>query len=162
MTCLWVYVISFHLSPQHPAMHSVSPVSYALSLPLNLTACPYFCSFVINASPCLTTSAYCLFLSSGRFVSMTPLTRSIVHGMRSAAMNLARSLQMPRTLVITLELALIQVEGLPIQKVNRHAKFIRHTLQPNDLVALQQLLISPKTHLSHKPTAMFVEVAVLA
>ena len=105
-----------------------APVSYALSLPFNLTACPYFCSFVINASPCLTTSVYCLFLSSGRFVSMIPLTRSIVHGMRSAAMNLARSLQMPRTLVIALELALIQVEGLPIQKVNRHAKFIRHTL----------------------------------
>ena len=68
-------------------------LSYALSLPRNRTACPYFCNFVIKLSPCLTTSAYCLFLSSGRFVSMIPLTRSIVQGIRSAAMNLARSLQ---------------------------------------------------------------------
>ena len=66
---------------------------HPLSLPLSLTACPYFCSFVIRASPCLTTSAYCLFLSSGLFVSMIPFTRSIMHGMRSAAMNLARSLR---------------------------------------------------------------------
>lgn len=62
------------------------------SLPLNLTACPYFCSFVIRASPCFTTSVYCLFLSSGRLVSMMPLTRSMVHGMRSAAMKRAKSL----------------------------------------------------------------------
>ncbi len=67
-------------------------ISQPLSLPLNRTACPYFCSFVINPSPCLTTSVYCLFLSSGRFVSMIPLTRSMVQGMRSAAMNFARSL----------------------------------------------------------------------
>lgn len=66
--------------------------NYPLSLPRNRTACPYFCNLVIKLSPCLTTSAYCLFLSSGRFVSMIPLTRSIVHGIRSAAMNLARSL----------------------------------------------------------------------
>ena len=46
-------------------------------------------------SPWRTTSWYCLFLSSGRFVSMTPLplTRSMVQGMRPAAMNLARSLE---------------------------------------------------------------------
>lgn len=62
------------------------------SLPRNRTVWPYFCSLVIKASPCLTTSAYCLFLSSGRLVSMIPLTRSIVHEMRSLAMNLARSL----------------------------------------------------------------------
>lgn len=43
-------------------------------------------------SPCFSTSAYCLFLSSGLFVSMMPLTRSMVQGIRSAAMNLARSL----------------------------------------------------------------------
>src|SRR5690625_1454837 len=63
-----------------------------LSLPLSLTAWPYFCSLVISASPCLTTSAYCLFLSSGRLVSMIPLTRSMVHGIRSPAINLAKSL----------------------------------------------------------------------
>lgn len=62
------------------------------SLPLNLTACPYFCSFVISWSPCLTMSWYCLFLSSGRFVSMTSLTRSIVQGTLFPAMNFARSL----------------------------------------------------------------------
>ena len=67
--------------------------THPLSLPRSLTACPYFCSLVMSASPCLTTSAYCLFLSSGRFVSMMPFTRSIVHGIRSAAMNFARSLQ---------------------------------------------------------------------
>jgi hypothetical protein len=63
-----------------------------LSLPRNLTACPYFCSFVISWSPCLTTSVYCLFLSSGRFVSIMLLTRSMVQGIRSAAINFARSL----------------------------------------------------------------------
>lgn len=67
--------------------------SHPLSLPLSRTACPYFCSFVISPSPCLTTSAYCLFLSSGLFVSMILLTRSMVQGMRSAAMNFARSLR---------------------------------------------------------------------
>ena len=71
----------------------VEIIPQPLSLPLNRTACPYFCSFVINASPCLTTSLYCLFLSSGRFVSIIPLTRSMVQGMRSAAMNFARSLE---------------------------------------------------------------------
>ena len=69
-----------------------SPAPHPLSLPLNRTACPYFCSFVISPSPCLTTSAYCLFLSSGLFVSIILLTRSMVQGMRSAAMNFARSL----------------------------------------------------------------------
>lgn len=68
------------------------PAHHPLSLPLNLTACPYFCSFVISPSPCLTTSAYCLFLSSGLLVSMILLTRSMVQGMRSAAMNFAKSL----------------------------------------------------------------------
>ena len=75
----------------HTHTHTHIP-SHPLSLPLNLTACPYFCNLVMSPSPCLTTSAYCLFLSSGRFVSMILLTRSMVQGMRSAAMNLARSL----------------------------------------------------------------------
>jgi hypothetical protein len=67
---------------------------YALSLPRRRTAWPYFWSLVMSWSPCRTTSWYCLFLSSGRLVSMTPLpeTRSMVQGMRPAAMNLARSL----------------------------------------------------------------------
>lgn len=78
--CLSVCLL--HPTPSHP-----------LSLPLSRTACPYFCSFVISPSPCLTTSAYCLFLSSGLFVSMILLTRSMVQGMRSAAMNFARSLR---------------------------------------------------------------------
>lgn len=48
---------------------------------------------MINASPCFTTSEYCLFLSSGRLVSMMPLTRSMVQAMRLLEMNLARSLK---------------------------------------------------------------------
>ena len=62
------------------------------SLPLILTFCPYFCSFVISWSPCLTTSLYCLFLSSERFVSITPFTRSTVQDIRSPAMKFLRSL----------------------------------------------------------------------
>ena len=93
----------FHLCNKslHSSTVSLSaPHAQPLSLPLNRTACPYFCSFVISPSPCFTTSAYCLFLSSGRFVSMILLTRSMVQGMRSAAMNFARSLR-----VRTMELA---------------------------------------------------------
>jgi hypothetical protein len=69
-------------------------ILYARSLPLNLTAWPYFWSLVISWSPCLTTSLYCLFLSSGLLVSMIPfpVTRSMVQGILSAAMNFARSL----------------------------------------------------------------------
>lgn len=72
----------------------VTPSLYARSLPLNLTAWPYFWSLVISWSPCFTTSLYCLFLSSGLLVSMIPfpVTRSIVHGILSAAINFARSL----------------------------------------------------------------------
>ena len=81
------FFLSLHLSIRSPPS-----APHPLSLPLNRTACPYFCSFVISPSPCLTTSAYCLFLSSGLFVSIILLTRSMVQGMRSAAMNLARSL----------------------------------------------------------------------
>lgn len=51
----------------HPSLST-----QARSLPLSLTAWPYFCSLVIKASPCFTTSAYCLFLSSGRVVSIVP------------------------------------------------------------------------------------------
>ena len=85
-----------HISYPHilPLNGLLSSTPHPLSLPLNLTACPYFCSFVISPSPCLTTSAYCLFLSSGLLVSIILLTRSMVQGMRSAAMNLARSLRM--------------------------------------------------------------------
>lgn len=68
------------------------PPAQPRSLPRSLTVCPYFCSFVISWSPCLTTSLYCLFLSSGLFVSITPRTRSTVQGTRSAAMNFERSL----------------------------------------------------------------------
>lgn len=74
------------------ALMFASLLAHPRSLPLSRTAWPYFCSLVINASPCLTTSVYCLFLSSGRLVSIMLLTRSMVQGMRSAAMNLARSL----------------------------------------------------------------------
>lgn len=80
----------------HHALLTFSPLpAYARSLPRNRTAWPYFCSLVMSWSPWRTTSWYCLFLSSGRFVSMMPLpaTRSMVQGMRPAAMNLARSLQ---------------------------------------------------------------------
>lgn len=74
---------------------SLNWLAYARSLPLKRTACPYFCSLVMSWSPWRTTSWYCLFLSSGRLVSMTPwpATRSMVQGMRPAAMNLARSLK---------------------------------------------------------------------
>lgn len=51
---------------------------------------------MIRESPCLTTSEYCLFLSSGRLVSMIPFTRSIVHEMRLLEMNFAKSLQRER------------------------------------------------------------------
>lgn len=88
-----------YLCSQAALIHRM--LAYPRSLPLSRTACPYFCSFVISASPCLTTSVYCLFLSSGRLVSMMLLTRSIVQGMRSAAMKLARSL-ISRSAVVTL------------------------------------------------------------
>lgn len=86
------------VSPRPPPLptSSIAAAPQPLSLPLNLTAWPYFCSLVMSPSPCLTTSAYCLFLSSGRFVSMILLTRSMVQGMRSAAMNFARSLCVTR------------------------------------------------------------------
>ena len=66
---------------------------YPRSLPRSLTTCPYFWSFVISWSPCFTTLLYCLFLSSARVVSITSLTRSIVHGTRPVAMKFARSLR---------------------------------------------------------------------
>lgn len=74
------------------SVHNNHITVQTLSLPRNLTAWPYFCNLVIKPSPCLTTSVYCLFLSSGRFVSMILFTRSMVQGIRSAAMNLERSL----------------------------------------------------------------------
>lgn len=88
-------LLSFLTPETHPCPHYCAD-NHPRSLPLSLTACPYFWSFVINWSPCFTTSAYCLFLSSGRFVSMMPLTRSIVQGIRFAAMNLAKSLSLIR------------------------------------------------------------------
>ena len=81
------------ITGRHGHLQDLPITTHPLSLPRSLTACPYFCSLVMSASPCLTTSVYCLFLSSGRFVSMMPFTRSIVHGIRSAAINLARSLR---------------------------------------------------------------------
>ena len=93
-TAIYLLLIAIFFPPliYLAVSHMHTYYAHPLSLPLNLTACPYFCSFVISPSPCLTTSAYCLFLSSGRFVSMILLTRSMVQGMRSAAMNFARSL----------------------------------------------------------------------
>ncbi len=78
--------------PLLQSVHKNHITVQTLSLPRNLTAWPYFCNLVIKPSPCLTTSVYCLFLSSGRFVSMILFTRSMVQGIRSAAMNLERSL----------------------------------------------------------------------
>ena len=133
-------------SPQysHLCNPSSAPHPHPLSLPLSRTACPYFCSFVISPSPCLTTSAYCLFLSSGRFVSMILLTRSMVQGMRSAAMNFARSLRMRMMgLAMSLEMrgeksgldreSLLWVGGegrlrmgVLVEEINRNAKVVRH------------------------------------
>lgn len=107
---------------------------YPLSLPRRRTACPYFCSFVIKVSPCFTTSAYCLFLSSGRLVSMITLTRSIVHGIRSPAMNLARSLQISSADHMS-EITL-SVQHKPVKEVHRHAEIVRHAVHSDDPVAL--------------------------
>ncbi len=109
------------------------------SLPLSRTTCPYFCSLVISASPCLTTSVYCLFLSSGRLVSMMLLTRSMVQGMRSAAINLARSLNSSQRLPFRVG----QGGQIPIEEVNRYSKGFGHAFQPYNPIALQQLLVSP-------------------
>lgn len=120
---------------------------YALSLPRSLTAWPYFCNLVISWSPWRTTSWYCLFLSSGRFVSMTPLpdTRSMVHGMRPPATNLARSLgamSAIRALRTNASKREVEVRGNePVQKVHRDAKLVGHALQADDSVALEQLLV---------------------
>lgn len=134
---------------------------HALSLPRNLTACPYFCSFVINWSPCLTTSWYCLFLSSGLLVSITPLplTRSIVQGIRPAAMNRARSL-------VTCQYTKLWRKGwiasfLPIKEVYRDAKVVGHALQANHTVALEELLVSTQAHLANEPALVLVKITIL-
>ena len=62
-----------------------------------------------------------------------PFTRSMVHGIRSAAMNFARSLDKLVTHNI------INTEDgidLPIQETNRHSKIFSHALETYDPVAL--------------------------
>ena len=51
--------------------------------------------------------------------------------------------------------------GLPVEKVYGDAKVIGHALEADDTVALQQLLVGAKAHLSDEPVLVLVEVAVL-
>lgn len=104
-----------------------------LSLPRSLTAWPYFCNFVISASPCFTTSVYCRFLSSGRLVSMMEFTRSMVHGIRSAAMNLARSL---REICQYWPWRAGEGRHLPVEEVDRDPKVLGHTPKSHHTVGL--------------------------
>ena len=108
---------------------------------------------------------------------MMPLTRSMVQGMRSAAMNLARSLEWRRGEGVSgytgkmvgeelreggeREEEVGKAKSSPIQKVHGNAKVFGHTPQSNNTIALQQLLIPTQAHLAHKPSFMLVEIAIL-
>ena len=121
---------------------------------------------MISWSPWRTTSWYCLFLSSGRFVSMTPLpeTRSIVQGIRPAAMNLARSLRSGKEKGQFLCDTVCLDEGgfnLPVEEVDSDTKVVSHAVEADDAVALQELLVGAQAHLPDEPVLVLVEVAVL-
>jgi hypothetical protein len=60
---------------------------------------------------------------------MMPLTRSMVHGMRSAAMNLARSL-----FFVSLPSLTQDLRNSLVEEVDGDAEVIRHALQTYDTV----------------------------
>ena len=50
---------------------------------------------------------------------------------------------------------------IPIQEIHRDAKVRRHTPQPHNAVALQQLLIPPQPHFAHKPPPVLIQIPIL-
>jgi hypothetical protein len=49
-----------------------------------------------------------------------------------------------------------------VQKAHSDAKVFGHASQPDNSVALKQLLVTTKSHLTNKPVPMLIEIPVLA
>jgi hypothetical protein len=96
---------------------------------------------------------YCAFFLSGRVVSTIPPTLSILQCNRPAAMNRESSLN-KRLLATTKPMLSSRLFSsrhvIPIQKVTRNTKGLRHGLELNTLVRLQQLGIGQDSHFAHE------------
>jgi hypothetical protein len=96
---------------------------------------------------------YCAFFLSGRVVSTIPPTLSILQCNRPAAMNRESSLN-KRLLATTKPMLSSRLVSsrhvIPIQKVTRNTKGLRHGLELNTLVRLQQLGIGQDSHFAHE------------